>query len=55
MPKKKRTPRAIMKLVKYFADNPAVLTTLLQILHASICFHVIAAGFEVPVSRFILT
>lgn len=55
MPKKKRTQRAITKLVKYFADNPAVVTALLQVLHASICFHMIAAGFEAPVGRFILT
>lgn len=55
MPKKKRTQRAITKLVKYFTDNPAVVTALLQIVHASICFHVITVAFEVPVGRLMLT
>ena len=41
-------------MVKYFADNPAVVTALLQTVHAAICLHIITAGFEAPVSRFML-
>lgn len=53
MPKKTRPARAIAKVVKYLADNPAIITALLQVVHAAIWMHVCLADVPPPINPFL--